>query len=59
MKLSKVVRNLGLASFVISPLLGWLYVQSKMKSMEKGIYDDLERIKSKGKTLSDIPRKIG
>lgn len=57
-KMAKIVRNLGIASFVVSPILGWLYVQSKMKNMEKGIYDDLERIKSKGKTLADIPRKI-
>ena len=54
----KVARNFGLACFVISPILGWLYVESKMKVMEKGIHDDLARIKSKGKTLADIPRKI-
>jgi hypothetical protein len=30
-----------------------------MKVMEKGIHDDLNRIKSKGKTLADIPRKAG
>lgn len=56
-KYSKIVRNLGLASFIISPILGWIYVQSKMKNMEQGIHDDLARIKSKGKTLADIPRK--
>lgn len=54
----KWMRNLGLASFVVSPLLGYIYVQSKMKNMEKGIHDDLNRIKSKGKTLADIPRKV-
>lgn len=46
-----------MASFIISPILGWIYVQSKMKNMEKGIHDDLARIKSKGKTLADIPKK--
>lgn len=30
---SKIIRNLGLASFVVSPLLGYLYVNSKMKGM--------------------------
>lgn len=54
----KMIRNFGIASIFISPVLGWLYVQSKMKNMEKGIHDDLARIKSKGKTLADIPRKI-
>lgn len=56
-KYTKIVRNLGMASFIISPILGWMYVQSKMKNMEKGIHDDLARIKSKGKTLADIPKK--
>lgn len=55
--LYKWIRNLGVASFVVSPLLGYLYVSSKMKTMEKGIHEDLARIKSKGKTLADIPRK--
>ena len=54
----KIIRNLGIASFVVSPLLGYLYADGKMKAMEKGIHDDLARIKSKGKTLADIPKKI-
>jgi len=54
---SKLVKNLALCSFVISPLLGYLYVQSKMVNMEKGIHDDLRRIETKGKTLADVPRK--
>lgn len=54
----KIIRNLGIASIFVSPVLGWLYVQSKMKGMEKGIHDDLARIRSKGKTLADIPKKI-
>lgn len=54
----KIIRNLGIASFVVSPLLGYLYVNGKMKAMEKGIHDDLARIKAKGKTLADIPKKI-
>jgi hypothetical protein len=57
-KYTKIIRNLGISSLFISPLLGWIYVRTKMKNMEKGIHDDLNRIKSKGKTLADIPRKI-
>lgn len=53
----KVVRNLGIVGILVSPYLGYLYVNSKMVSMEKGIHDDLARIKSKGKTLADVPRK--
>jgi hypothetical protein len=51
-------RNAGLSCIVIAPIWGWWYVNSKMKRMEKGIHDDLARIKRKGKTLADIPRKI-
>ena len=58
MKWQKVVRNLGLSCFVIAPISGWLYVESKMKNMEKGIHDDLDRIRRKGKTLADIPKKV-
>lgn len=58
MNYSKIALRMGLAAIVISPILGWLYVESKMKNMEKGIHDDLARIKSKGKTLADIPRKV-
>ena len=54
---SKLIRNLGLSAFIIAPICGWLYVRAKMVSMEKGIYDDLRRIDSKGKTLADVPRK--
>jgi hypothetical protein len=50
-------KNLAICSFIISPILGYLYVRSKMVSMEKGIHDDLRRITSKGKTLADVPRK--
>lgn len=53
----KLFRNFGLVCFVTAPILGYLYVNYKMVSMEKGIYDDLARIKSKGKTLADVPRK--
>ena len=54
---TKIIRNLGITAIFVSPVLGWLYVRNKMKGMEKGIYDDLSRIRSKGKTLADIPRK--
>lgn len=42
---------------ISAPFCGYLYVNSKMVNMEKGIHDDLARIKSKGKTLADVPRK--
>lgn len=58
MKYSKYIRNLGIASLVVSPIVGWIYIEVKMKNMEKGIHDDLARIKAKGKTLADIPRKV-
>ena len=54
----KVFRNAGLSMYIIAPIAGWIYVDSKMKGMEKGIHDDLNRIKSKGKTLADIPKKL-
>lgn len=57
MNLPKLFRNFGLVCFVSAPILGYLYVNHKMVSMEKGIHDDLARIKSKGKTLADVPRK--
>jgi|LakMenEpi03Aug12_release.lakeMendotaPanAssembly.Ray.scaffolds.fasta_scaffold5208022_1 hypothetical protein len=53
----KMFKNFGIVCFIVSPILGFLYVRSKMVSMEKGIHDDLARIKFKGKTLADIPRK--
>ena len=52
-----LVKNLAICSFFLSPFLGYLYIQSKMVSMEQGIHDDLRRITSKGKTLADVPRK--
>ena len=54
---AKLARNVGLSMFKIAPTCGYLYVRSKMVQMEKGIHDDLKRIKSKGKTMADIPRK--
>jgi hypothetical protein len=54
---SVIVRNMAICSFFVSPFLGYLYVQSKMVGMEKGIHDDLNRISRKGKTLADVPRK--
>lgn len=53
----KLFRNFGFVCFLTAPVFGYLYVNSKMVSMEKGIHDDLARIKSKGKTLADVPRK--
>jgi hypothetical protein len=58
MTLSRFVRNTGVLLVLSSPLLGWLYIEFKMKNMEQGIHDDLARIKQKGKTLADIPRKV-
>ena len=57
LKYYKWFRNGLLGTMVVAPYLGYLYVSSKMVTMEKGIEDDLERIKRKGKSLSDIPRK--
>jgi len=57
LKYFKWLRNLLIGIMVASPVAGYLYVNSKMKTMEKGITDDLLRIKNKGKNLSDIPRK--
>jgi hypothetical protein len=54
---TKYIKYFGIVAILISPVLGWIYVDSKMKNMEKGIHDDLNRIKIKGKTLADIPRK--
>ena len=53
----KIARNIGLGLMVIAPICGHLYVKSKMVTMEKGIHDDLNRIRIKGKSLADIPRK--
>lgn len=53
----KMFRNLGVVLILGAPYCGYLYVNSKMVNMEKGIHDDLARIKSKGKTLADVPRK--
>lgn len=57
LKYFKWLRNSLIVVMVSAPVLGYLYVDSKMKGMEKGIEDDLKRIQSKGKTLNDIPRK--
>jgi hypothetical protein len=57
LKYYRWLRNGVIALMISAPVLGYLYVSSKMKGMEKGIEDDLKRIKSKGKTLGDIPRK--
>jgi hypothetical protein len=53
----KMFKNFGLLAMISAPFCGYLYVNSKMVNMEKGIHDDLARIKSKGKTLADVPRK--
>lgn len=53
----KLFRNMAVVAIFAAPYLGYLYVNSKMVNMEKGIHDDLARIKSKGKTLADVPRK--
>lgn len=53
----KMFKNFGIFAIIASPILGYLYVNSKMVNMEQGIHDDLARIKSKGKTLADVPRK--
>lgn len=53
----KWIRWLGITCFLVSPPIGAWYVNEKMKQMEKGVHDDLNRIKMKGKTVGDIPRK--
>lgn len=53
----KLIMNIGVSIGVLSPFVGYWYVTSKMKVMEQGVHDDLKRIKTKGKTLADIPRK--
>jgi len=57
LKYYRYLRNFLICTMVSAPVLGYLYVDSKMKRMEKGIEDDLKRIESKGKSLRDIPRK--
>ena len=57
LKYYKWLRNIFMTACILSPVAGYLYIESSMKRMEKGIDDDLKRIASKGKTLSDIPRK--
>lgn len=57
LKYLRWIKNAGITMFFVSPFMAYWYVQSKMKNMEKGIYEDLKRIESKGKTLADIPRK--
>lgn len=57
LKYYRWLRNGVIVLMFTAPVLGYLYVNSKMKGMEKGIEDDLKRIQSKGKTLGDIPRK--
>ena len=57
LKYYRWMRNSLFAVMVAAPFCGYLYVNSKMRNMEKGIEDDLKRIQSKGKTLGDIPRK--
>ena len=57
LKYFKWLRNSLILTMVSAPVLGYLYVDSKMKRMEKGIEDDLRRIEAKGKNLSDIPRR--
>lgn len=57
LKYYKYVRNFFICLMVVAPPLGYLYVDSKMKRMEKGIEDDLKRIEAKGKSIRDIPRK--
>jgi hypothetical protein len=37
-------RNSLISIMICSPVLGYLYVDSKMKNMEKGIKDDIKRI---------------
>jgi len=51
-------RNTLIGVMLTAPIFGYWYVSLKMVAMEKGITDDLKRISSKGKTLSDIPRKL-
>ncbi len=53
----KIFKNIGLVAMISAPFCGYLYVNLKMVNMEKGIHDDLARIKSKGKTLADVPKK--
>jgi hypothetical protein len=55
--ITKWAKWIGYAGFFLSPPIGIWYVQAGMKRMEKGVHDDLERIRMKGKTVGDIPRK--
>ena len=57
LKYYRWMRNALIGTMFVAPVMGYLYVSSKMRQMEKGIEDDLKRIESKGKSLSDIPRK--
>jgi hypothetical protein len=53
----KYIRWLGISSFILSPFIGAWYVNKKMRDMEKGIHDDLRRIRTKGRNVGDIPRR--
>ena len=57
LKYYRWLKNGLIGVMLVAPFMGYLYVSSKMRNMEKGIEDDLKRIQSKGKTLHDIPRK--
>jgi hypothetical protein len=57
LKYYRWMRNGLFGVMIVAPFCGYMYVRSKMVTMEKGIEDDLKRIEMKGKTLGDIPRK--
>lgn len=43
---------------VAMPTYAFYWKNKTMKDMEEGVHEDYRRIRSKGKTLSEIPRKI-
>lgn len=48
---------IGIIVSISMPAYAFYWKHKTMKDMEEGVYQDYDRIRTKGKTLSEIPRK--
>ncbi|CAD8087792.1 unnamed protein product [Paramecium sonneborni] len=56
-KLQNIVKALGFFCLFTMPPYAFYWKYSSMKYFEKEIYNDFNRVHSKGKSLADIPKK--
>jgi len=50
--------GIGVTSFIVFPQYAYYWKRQQMGSFEKGVLDDAQKLKEKGRTRAEIPQII-